>query len=318
MNQRRAVVAIVAVVLALLPLKASAASECPLPRCRELRVPVPKGLKVPDNHIRVLLPDGYDKSKARYPVVYLLHGVGDNYRSWTALTDVVAFTKRTKAIVVMPDGGSGSNAGWYSDWKDRSRQWETFHTKILLTYIDRNFRTLGKGHRAAIGISMGGFGAMKYAARHKGMFRAAASFSGMVDSMYGWPASGPFFHHAGQGIGGQSLGTPNENVWGDQVSDEDRWRAHNPTDLAAAFKGVWLYVATGTGAPGGPAGEDPTRPHSYANENFIWQMNLNFTRALDEAGVRYTSDTDGGGYHHWPYWQHQLHQALPKVLNVIR
>lgn len=279
-----------------------------------MRVPVPKGVKVPQRRVRVLLPDGYDRGTARYPTVYLLHGVADSYTSWTDRTDIVAFTKRTKALIVMPDGGHGSDAGWYSDWSDGSRQWETFHTKVLVRYIDRTFRTTGR--RAVVGNSMGGFGAMSYAARHRGLFHAAATFSGAVDTLYGYPASGPFFHYLGAGYEGNSAGTPNESVWGSQLTHTDRWRAHNPTDLAPKLKGTWLYVSAGMGTPGGPEGEDTSDPASYGFENFIFQMNLNFTRALDDAGVRYTSDFHAG-YHDWPYWQRDIHKVLPKLVKAI-
>jgi S-formylglutathione hydrolase FrmB len=271
---------------------------------------------VPNATVRVLLPDGYDAARRRYPVLYLLHGVGDSYKTWTQLTDVLALTETYNLIVVMPDSGSGPNAGWYSDWKDGSRQWETFHTKVLVRYIDETFRTLGRKHRGLAGASMGGFGAMKYAARHPRAFRAAASFSGYVDTMFMAPLSGPFYHYGGQGVGGQSLGTPNENVWGDQTEDEERWRAHNPADLAAKLKGKRLFIASGMGTPGGESGDDPSRPHSYLTETFVWQVNESFTSALDDTGVGYTSHFYNG-YHHWPYWQQELRRVLPDLYEVI-
>jgi S-formylglutathione hydrolase FrmB len=50
----------------------------------------------------------------------------------------------------MPDGGKDAEAGFYSDWLDGSRQWETFHTRVLRRYVDRKFRTLkGWRHRAS-------------------------------------------------------------------------------------------------------------------------------------------------------------------------
>src|SRR5437867_7419712 len=59
---------------------------------------------------------------------------GDTYESWTNNTDLTSFVRRFPLIIVMPDGGKGSNAGWYSDWKDGSRQWETFHIEVLIPY----------------------------------------------------------------------------------------------------------------------------------------------------------------------------------------
>ena len=311
-----AVAAVIAAASTVLPARAATDPRCPPPRCRDIKVPVPAKIKVPEPTVRVVLPVGYAARHRRFPVLYLLHGVGDSFKSWTQMTDVLQLTEDYDLIVVMPDSGSGTNAGWYTDWKDGSRHWETFHTKVLIPFIDKTFRTSGRKHRGVAGVSMGGFGAMKYAARHRRAFAAAASFSGYVDTMFMAPLSGPFYHYAGQGFGGQSLGTPNENVWGDQVGDEETWRAHNPTDLAAKLEGKWLYVTSGMGTPGGEAGDDPSRPHSYATETFIWQVNQSFVGALEEGGVTHTAEFPGG-YHHWPYWQAALHRALPQIYAAI-
>jgi diacylglycerol O-acyltransferase/trehalose O-mycolyltransferase len=267
-------------------------------------------LKVPDRRVRVLLPNAYTTSCRRYPVLYLLHGVSDTYRTWAERSDVVAFTKRAPLIVVMPDGGRAGQAGWYSDWKDGSRQWETFHTKVLVRFVDRAFRT--NGRRAVAGTSMGGFGAMSYAARHRGLYRAAASFSGDVDTMYAAPSSGVFYSAVRD-----YAGTPGPGVWGDQVSDETTWRSHNPTDRAADLAGTALYIAAGSGTPGGSEGEDPEDPGGYAFEHFIFQKNVQFTSALDRNSVPYTQDLYTGGYHDWPYWQRDLHRALPWLVQKL-
>ena len=76
--------------LLLAPLPAPAA--CDPPRCLDVRVPVPRRLRVPEATVRVLLPAGYDGSRARYPVLYLLHGAGDRFTAWTERTDVEAFS----------------------------------------------------------------------------------------------------------------------------------------------------------------------------------------------------------------------------------
>jgi S-formylglutathione hydrolase FrmB len=309
----RALVA-AAVLAALLPRPAAAATDCAPPRCLTLRIPVPLGLNVPDSHVRILLPAGYDRSRRRYPVLYLLHGVGDTYATWTTNTDLVAFSRAFPVIIVTPDGGRGSDAGWYSDWKDGSRQWEAFHTRVLIPYVERTFRTNG---RSAIGgNSMGGFGAMSYAARHPGLFRAAASLSGFVDTLYGAPASGPVEDAAGRGVDGQSLGTPRREVWGDQTTDEATWRAHNPTDLAARLRGTWLYIASGDGEPGGAAGDNPGKPYAYGEEQLVYRINQSFVGALDAAHVEH-AEHFYAGYHDWPYWQAELHRVLPMIAAVL-
>lgn len=290
---------------------ADAQDACVPPRCHDVSVPLPPGVSAPENTVRILLPDGYGAGCGLYPVLYLLHGVGDTYRTWTENTDVAAFSADLPLIVVMPDGGHTPDAGWYSDWEDGSRQWETFHTEVVVDFVDRSYRTLGDGHRAVMGNSMGGFGAMSYAARHPDLFVAAASFSGAVDTMYGYPASG-----AGFAAANEQFGTPDERVWGDQVTHEENWRAHNPTDRAADIAGTEIFVATGTGTPGGPEGDDPSNPGAYAVEEFILQMNVSFAAALTREGVPFTEDFYPGGYHGWPYWERGLHWALPQIMEL--
>ena len=85
-------------------------------------------------HVRVLLPARYREQKPRrYPVLYLLHGSFDDYRSWTDKGAVESITGHRKLIVVMPDGGQG---GWYTNWVNRGQggppEWETFDIEELI------------------------------------------------------------------------------------------------------------------------------------------------------------------------------------------
>jgi S-formylglutathione hydrolase FrmB len=188
----------------------------------------------------------------------------------------------------------------------------------MIPWVEANYRTLGDSHRAIAGLSMGGFGAMKYAARHPGLFAAAASFSGAVDMMWGFPVNGIAFLALHE-----RFGTPDDRVWGNQVTNMDEWRANNPADLAASLEGTALFIATGQGLPAG-AHDDPTRfvgkPDSlggFALEHGIWQMNVSFVAHLDLAGVYHTDWFYTGGDHSWPYWQDDLHWALPQIMDVI-
>jgi S-formylglutathione hydrolase FrmB len=290
---------------------AGADTACPAPRCTDVVVPTPPQVHVTDTHVRILLPVGYGEGSRRYPVLYLLHGAGDTYTSWTTKTDVTAFSSQFPVIIVMPDAGHNSQAGWYSDWKDGTYQWETYHLGLLMPWVDRHLRTI-RNDDAVAGLSMGGFGAMSYAARHPGLYRAAASFSGAVDTEYGAPASGVAFDALHD-----QYGTPNEEVWGNQLSDGSTWAAHDPTALAAKLSGTQLFIASGTGTPGGSQGEEPTNPGGYALENGVFQMNLQFVRALDAAGVAHHDHFYPGGVHDWPYWQADLHWALPQIVTLL-
>lgn len=276
------------------------------------------GENVPTPKVQILLPADYDhESDVGHPVVLLLHGAGDGYETWVANTDVESFAADLGAIVVMPDGGGKrGDAGWYSDWVDGSADWASFHIETVLPWVDDHLNTAAsREHRAVMGLSMGGFGAMSYSARHPDLFSAAASFSGALDTQYLAPASGIGFAAAHD-----QFGTPDERVWGPQTTElqESAWTEHNPTararrgDLAHLSGNLW--ITTGTGTPGGPAGENPT---GYPVEAFIWQLNQSFKVALEQSGTGYHDLSYLGGGHDWPHWEHALHLVLPEVIAAI-
>src|SRR4051794_563164 len=62
---------------------ADAATVCALPRCKDVTVPLPAGVKVVSNKVRILLPKNYATSKLTYPVIYVLHGRGNRYTAWS-------------------------------------------------------------------------------------------------------------------------------------------------------------------------------------------------------------------------------------------
>ncbi len=304
---KRLLVAVTAIiVVGVLP--ARAATGCPPPRCITIGVPVSPGLIVPDDRVEVILPEGYDPTQT-YPVLYLLHGAGGSYHEWTDNTDIVSFSSAYRVIIAMVDSGKTANAGWYADWFDHSRQWESFHIKDVIPYIESTYH--GNGKRAIAGLSMGGYGAMFYAAAHPDLFKAAASFSGAVDIRLGEPVTGVAFD-----VLNPFEGTPNDHVWGNQVINEANWRAHNPTDLVAKLQGIKLFIACGNGFPGGTH-EEPSNPPAYFVEGGAYQMNLSFVRALNAAHVAHTDRFYGPGQHIWPYWQDDLHWALPQIMQAL-
>jgi S-formylglutathione hydrolase FrmB len=293
-----------AAVLAALGLSAHAASAKPLhlasvqhldPRLEQLvfHTPAVRGL----TGVRVLVPRGYSAHRRRrYPVVYLLHGAIDNFTSWTQKGDAEAITARYPVIVVMPDSGpSGGYTNWFNGGAGGPPEWETYHIDQLLPWIDAHFRTrASRSERAIAGLSMGGFGAMSYAARHPDLFAAAASFSGAVDT-----------NNAGD------IAVTPDAVWGPRATQEVRWRGHNPTDLAANLGGVNLTIRTGNGLPGGPFGGGDVV------EQVVHQMNITFHDRLQQLGVPSLYDDYGPGGHDWPYWERDLRQTLPTFMSVF-
>ncbi|MEU4026688.1 alpha/beta hydrolase [Streptomyces anulatus] len=136
--------------------------------------------------IRVFLPEGYaaDPGK-RWPVTYFLHGGGGSVDDAAAAPAL----RSDKMITVVPDGGL---KGWYADWVMQNTavgaaNWQTFHLEQVVPFIDANFRTLpGKDHRAVVGLSMGGYGALRYAEARPDLFGHTAALSGGID--FGMPA----------------------------------------------------------------------------------------------------------------------------------
>lgn len=253
--------------------------------------------------VRLLLPEHYAaEPQHHWPVLFLLHGCCDTYQSWTRSTDVEWLTARSDVLVVMPDGG---RAGFYSDWLAGPR-WETFHLVELPRILQRDYRA--STVMAIAGVSMGGLGALNYAARHRGMFRAAASFSGIVDTRLTPRESQRYVDLV------RSQGEDPSGLWGGPRDHAAVWAEHNPYDLAPSLRGIPLYLAVGSGKPGplDPAGTAPSTIESaLATENQAIAARL---RALN---IPAQYDFYGSGTHDWPYWQRDLHRAWPLLQQAL-
>ena len=128
----------------------------------------------------VILPDTYAAGKP-LPVIYLLHGYGQNHASWLKDVPITAsLADRYQVILVCADGGIGS---WYWDSPvDPKFRYETHVIHELIPYIDAHYSTVGRREgRAITGLSMGGHGALYLGFRHQDIFGAAGSMSGGVD-----------------------------------------------------------------------------------------------------------------------------------------
>jgi S-formylglutathione hydrolase FrmB len=229
-----------------------------------------------DTRVRVLLPAGYAHSHHRYPVLYLLHGALNGEEAWTQQGDAEAITAGLPLIVVMPDSGQGGGyADWFNGGAGGPPQWERYHVDQLIPFIDARYRTVARrSGRAVAGLSMGGFGAMSYAARHPDRFVAAAAFSGAVDTNH------PL-----------DIAITGDEPFGPRATQEIRWRARNPWDLAVNLRGLRLVVRTGDGA----ATNDIV-------ETVVHQMNVSFHDRLNRFGIDHVWDDYGAGTHTWPYW----------------
>lgn len=136
-------------------------------------------------HYCVYLPSGYDAGaeqhpSRRYPVLYFLHGLGDNERTlfnsggWTLLDDLRNQHRMGDFLIVAPEGWRS----FYVNSANGSFRYSDFFLQEFVPYIEAKFRIrAGRAGRAISGISMGGYGALRFAFAHPEMFPAASAQS---------------------------------------------------------------------------------------------------------------------------------------------
>jgi S-formylglutathione hydrolase FrmB len=124
----------------------------------------------------IYLPDGYDTSTLRYPVIYFLHGLPANSGAFRMFgwLDTAMDAQPKQAILVVPQGASGANTD-----PEYLGRWETAIAKDVPRAVDNRYRTIAsRAGRAIIGLSAGGYGAMHLALAHLAEFGAVESWSG--------------------------------------------------------------------------------------------------------------------------------------------
>lgn len=241
----------------------------------------------------VMLPDGYDPTR-RYPVLYLLHGISDDYRTWSdrRYGDAARVLGDLDAIVVMPEGGRG----FFVDWYGRpGRAWARYHLDVLVPEIERRFPILpGREHHAIAGISMGGYGALALAARAPGYFGTAASISGIVDirqmrtpALFDFWVRAPYTAMLGP-MGGAFA------------------RAHELERLAPNLTNTRVLIAVSNGVVV-PAARDPwwSMLALSNTERFLDDSAVTMTRSLRGRGVD-VAFRRSSGIHDWWYWRRDL------------
>jgi putative tributyrin esterase len=133
----------------------------------------------------VILPSGYaDPANAerRYPTLYLLHGAGNNYLSWTRFLGVGLYAVDYEMIIVMPDAGTTWYVNWARSDDDRLNAWEDYIVRDVIGHVDNRYRTVARRDgRAITGFSMGGYGAMTIGLRHPDLFVSVGSQSGALE-----------------------------------------------------------------------------------------------------------------------------------------
>ena len=111
-------------------------------------------------------------------MVYLLHGLTGHYGDWAQKSKLVEHSAQYGFIIVMPEG----NNGWYSDAENvPNDRYESYIVGDLIPEIDRKYRTRAeRSGRVIAGLSMGGYGALKFGLKHSARFVLTGSFSGAL------------------------------------------------------------------------------------------------------------------------------------------
>ena len=230
---------------------------------------------------RVILPPDYLKNKdERFPVAYLLHGLTGHYNNWTDRTKLVSYAQKHKFIIVTPEG----NDGWYTDSATVANdKYESYIIKELIPEIDKNYRTLAdRKNRVIAGLSMGGYGGLKFGMKYPEMFALAGSFSGAL-GIASFPTSrGAAFAKTIDAIFGP---TDSETRKGNDLFGLARALTPEKTKTLP-----FLYVDCGT-------------------EDFLFQSNRDFIQLLIEKKVPHEFRQLPGA-HNWEYWDKQVQEFL--------
>jgi S-formylglutathione hydrolase FrmB len=243
----------------------------------------------------VVLPPLYDAPESRalrYPVIYLLHGLGGGAGDWVShRARLAAHAAAYRFIIVTPEGEDG----WYTDSATAaSGKFETYILAELIPDVERRYRTLAtRDARAVAGLSMGGYGALKFGVKHPQTFAFAASLSGAFGAP-SWDANDPgllpfvkpsIAHTYG------AMDTPTR-----PANDLFKLFADLPPERFPALP--FIYFDCGT-------------------EDFLIGSN----RALSELLLRRKIPHEYRqlpGAHTWPYWDAQVQEVLKLAARKLR
>ncbi len=237
----------------------------------------------------IYLPPDYETSERSYPVLYLLHGAGDDQTGWIQFGEVLRITDNairdgiaTPMIIVMPDANTG-HRGYFNDIKGDWR-YEDFFFQELVPYVESTYRIKGeKRYRAVAGLSMGGGGTFMYALHHPEMFSSACPLSASV---------GPLSLDDAK----QYYNRNGEKYTDKQIEDYFQkhsalWLVNNmPVDQV---KSVRWFISIG-------------------DDDFLYEGNSLVHIAMRKKEIPHEYRVRDG-HHSWTYWR----EALPNVLGFV-
>ena len=237
----------------------------------------------------IYLPPDYETSGRSYPVLYLLHGSGDDQTGWVQFGEVLTIADKaisngtaTPMIIIMPDADTGRR-GYFNDVKG-DWNYEDFFFKELIPYVEKKYRTkTDKRGRAISGLSMGGGGTLMYALHHPELFSSACPLSASV---------GPLTVEDAK----RNLIKANPNLSDTAISNY--YNRHSAIALVNNMpeeqkKAVRWFIDCG-------------------DDDFLYEGNSLLHIALRKKEVPHEFRIRDGG-HTWTYWR----ASLPKVLEFV-
>lgn len=240
------------------------------------------GASLPYN---VILPTDYERASSkgkRYPVLYLLHGLGGSANDWVSNRAHLAdYAAQYPFIIIVPEGKDG----WYTDGSVANEKFESYFVEELIPDVDRRFRTIASREgRAVAGLSMGGYGSLKFALKHPELFAFAGSMSGALAAP-SWTPEMPLPEFIKPSIA-RVFGPAGSDVR--RANDIYRLARELTPERVAALP--YLYLDCGT-------------------EDFLISNSRDFSALLIEKKVPHEF-RELPGTHSWPYWDRQVQEVL--------
>ena len=219
----------------------------------------------------VILPANYEQQTS-FPTLYLLHGYGGNHKDWVNIRpDIPELATLYQMIIVCPDGKNS----WYLDSPVNPKiKYETFITKELISFIDKNYKTnKDKSGRAITGLSMGGHGGLWIGIRHQDLFGACGSTSGGVD-IRPFPKNWEL-----------------EKLLGTYTDNHERWNNYTVINQIHLIKpDLAIIIDCGT-------------------EDFFYEVNENLHKELLNRNIQHDYITRPGA-HNARYWRNSIGYQL--------
>ena len=216
-----------------------------------------------------------------YPVLYLLHGLGDSYEHWCSCTSIEQYVENTGIAVIMPDGSTN----WYTDMK-KGERWRAFIGEELPAVCHELFPQLSTKREDTYigGVSMGGYGAYALALTYPERYGAACGFSG---------AYTPF---------GDSIVTQLISHWTDVFGEQEEW-LKSKNDL--------VYLSEQLISSGRPL---PKLWMWCGFKDFLYRHSTDMRDHLQNIGWPDFHYEESEGDHSWIYWNMKSIPMLEWIL----